>query len=186
MNLGKTYNQIMEDTTADYVAFLDHDAMFTTRDWYHQICEIIDLHPNAGVFTGITNRIGNRQQLVPEMQKHHDILVHREYGKRIQEEARHRVVPLEHTYGFKGEKTKTLHNGWRMLSGVLMVVNRKAWEEIKFQDGFLGVDGKFHTDLKNARWECLLMKGVYLYHFYRGDEDYSHLKESKLQFKPLQ
>jgi len=170
-NLGRTYNSIMESTDADYVAFVDHDAMFTTSDWYHQICEIIDQNKDAGLFTAVTNRIYNKQQLRPL--EGHDYLKHRSYGKELQSKHRTSVEPMNST------NPKTL------LSGVLMVVNRKAWEEVKFREGFLGVDNSMHKDMLSKGWDVLLMTGVYLYHFYRGDNDLSHVNRfRKLTCRP--
>ena len=37
-DLGKAYNAcINEHADEDWVAFIDHDAMFTTDDWYLQL-----------------------------------------------------------------------------------------------------------------------------------------------------
>ena len=163
-NLGQAYNEVMESTNSDYVIFLDHDAMFTTRDWYHQICTIIDENPEVGLFSAMTNRIGNKQQLAAY--PGHNYLEHRVVGKNLADEHGTEVVDLIY------RRTK----GWRMMSGVLMVVKREAWEKVKFTDGFLGVDNNFHRDMLEAGYPCKLMRGVYLYHFYRGDGDESHLK----------
>ena len=37
-DLGKAYNACLnEHADEDWVAFLDHDAIFTTNDWYLQL-----------------------------------------------------------------------------------------------------------------------------------------------------
>ena len=163
-DLGRAYNDIMEKTDAEYVAFLDHDAMFTTKDWYHQICEIIDENPEAGLFTAKTNRIWAHPQR-HEVVKDHDILKHRAEGLKVQSKFRTKVsdFPLR-------------PDGSGYISGVLMVVKKEAWKRVKFKGGFLGVDNRFHKDVLEAGYKALLMDGVYLYHFYRGDGDLSHLK----------
>ena len=48
----------------DWACFLDHDAMFTTLDWYHQMESLIAEYPGAGCFTAMTNRVGNPAQIV--------------------------------------------------------------------------------------------------------------------------
>jgi len=164
-DIGRAYNEIMERTDAEYVAFLDHDAMFTTKDWYHQICEIIETNPDAGLFTAKTNRIWAHPQR-HEVVKGHDVLQHRQEGKKIQSQSRNKVsdYPLR-------------ARGQGYVSGVLMVVKKEAWKKVKFTGGFLGVDNNFHRDVLAAGYRALLMEGVYLYHFYRGDGDKSHLKK---------
>lgn len=163
-DIGRAYNEIMERTDAEYVAFLDHDAMFTTRDWYSQICEILDKNPNAGLLTAKTNRIWAHPQR-HEIVKDHDILKHRIEGEKLQSEHMHNVSDFPLRKGGHG-----------YISGVLMVVKKEAWERVKFTSGFLGVDNNFHRDILAAGYKTLLMEGVYLYHFYRGDGDISHLK----------
>ena len=34
----------------DWGCFIDHDAMFTTEDWYKQIDKIIRIHRKVGAF----------------------------------------------------------------------------------------------------------------------------------------
>ena len=46
LNLGWAYNNFMSLVEEDdWVLFLDHDATFTTRDWYPQIEETIISNP---------------------------------------------------------------------------------------------------------------------------------------------
>lgn len=163
-NLGRAYNEIMERTDAEYVAFIDHDAMFTTKDWYQQICKIIEENPNAGVLTAKTNRIFAKPQK-HQVVKDHDILKHRVEGQKLRD-----------MFGTDVSDFPIRSGGRGYMSGVLLVVKKSAWEKVKFTDGFLGVDQNFHRDIKKAGFDTLLMKGVYLYHFYRGDGDESHLK----------
>jgi hypothetical protein len=64
-NLGRAYNQFMHLLQdEDRACFIDHDAMFTTVDWYDQIEHIVDKYLDAGMFTAKTNRIKNRKQLL--------------------------------------------------------------------------------------------------------------------------
>ena len=44
LNLGKSYNNFMSMVNDDdWVLFLDHDASFTTKEWYKQINKIIEI-----------------------------------------------------------------------------------------------------------------------------------------------
>ena len=43
-NLGKGYNDaINQHPDEDWVAVIDHDAMFTTMDWYTQLQDVLIL-----------------------------------------------------------------------------------------------------------------------------------------------
>jgi GT2 family glycosyltransferase len=164
-DLGKAYNtfmSILDDN--DWACFLDHDAMFTTVNWYHQIEDIINQNPNVGVFTAITNRIGNPHQRYIEKSNDriHDIKLHRAIGKTVQERYKTSVKDLTDS---------------QLISGVVLVIKKKTWQEVGgFKCGFLGVDNDIHQKCKNHGYKVLLMQGVYVYHWYRGDGDISHLK----------
>ena len=69
------------------LCFLDHDAMFTTYDWYNQINDIIQKHPDTEIFGVRTNRIANMHHMVGGVDVHnHDIVYHRQIGKILQKE----------------------------------------------------------------------------------------------------
>ena len=87
-DLGKSYNLFMDLLShKDYALFIDHDAMFTTKNWFYQISRIVDKCPDFGVMTVKTNRIGNPFQRYPGIDRNnHDIKYHREIGKKIQKE----------------------------------------------------------------------------------------------------
>jgi glycosyltransferase involved in cell wall biosynthesis len=185
MNIGLEYNRVLEESKSDYVIFLDHDAMFTDKYWFNHIVSIIKENQDVSLFTCLTNRIGNKQQLAfydneeisPKSFHSHDILYHREIGAFLKEKNKNQVEDLE--YYVDGDD-------WRALSGVLMVVKKSSWEKVKFKEGFLGVDGEFHKDLIDLGHKCVLMKGVYLYHFYRGDNKIDHLYLANSIYEPIQ
>ena len=64
-NLGGAYNSFMQTLPLDddYGCFLDHDATFTTYDWYSQMEHIVSKYSQVGCFTGVTNRVWCRWQL---------------------------------------------------------------------------------------------------------------------------
>lgn len=181
-NLGWAYNNFMEKIGLDdWACFLDHDAMFTTRDWYGQLEAIVQQNEGVGCFTAMTNRIGNPMQTanydfakweqapdrkafhreaLKEHYSNHDIRFHRTLGKQLFEEF--------------GLQVSELTLQWPM-SGVLMLVSKRTWEKVRFTEGFLGVDNQFHTDCVHQGLPVYLMEGVYVYHWYRGDGDVSHL-----------
>lgn len=173
-NLGAAYNRCMEmlPDEEDWAVFIDHDAMFTTSDWYIHILEVIKSYPDAGLITCLTNRIYNPIQIVfnyfeffdDESKKvsidNHDIEVHRSIGHELNAVNRGKVQELSS----------------RMLTGgVLMVVKKKVWQSIKFEDGFLGVDYAFHRDCIQNNLPVLMMTGLYVYHWYRADVPDTHV-----------
>jgi len=161
-NLGWAYNNFMELLPEDdWACFLDHDATFTTRYWYYQLEDIIKKYQDVGLYTCLTNRIGNFQQLVKGVDKeNHDIKYHRQIGKQLQENYYDDVFSITNP-----------------LSGVIILISKKTWRTVGgFIDGFLGVDNDIHKKCLSNNIKVGLMAGVYVYHWYRGDGDTSHLK----------
>jgi len=159
-NLGRAYNEFMRRLEpGDWGCFIDHDAMFTTKQWYQQLEQAIATHPDAGVFTGITNRIGNPDQLrtgLPLLGSPHDIRYHRFIG----EDLRHRMVARDVTHSE------------RLISGVVLCLSRYTWARIGgFKDGFLGVDNQLHRDIRDAGKRVYILEGLYVYHWYRAELD---------------
>ena len=161
-NLGWAYNNFMETLYSrdsnddDWVCFLDHDAMFTVDTWYLQLEEIIKETPDAGLFTVVTNRIGNVEQQVGLSGNdinNHDLYFHRTLGRFRQEH-----------YGNSIRECKG------PISGVVILTNKKVWKDAGgFADGFLSVDNKYDFSVRNAGYKTYIMEGVYCYHWYRGD-----------------
>lgn len=164
-NIGRAYNQYMGlIPNNDWACFLDHDAMFTTTDWYHQLYEIIDANPGFSCFTAVTNRIGNVDQKFGSVDaENHDIVYHREIGVAAQSQFRTDVKDI---------------SKHQLLSGVLILVKKATWKEVGgfMEEGFLGVDNDFDRRIREKGMKTGVAKGVYLYHWYR-------FKDSEL--KPL-
>jgi len=162
-NLGKEYNRYMSllPSDDDFACFIDHDAMFTCVDWYNQLNEIVQQHPNCGCFTGMTNRIGCKWQRAPGVdQENHDMIYHRKIGQERQRKYRTSVFDAS----FK--------EPLRELSGVVILLRKSTWKSINGfkEDAILGIDTDLHRRLVANDEQILLMKGVYLYHWYRGDK----------------
>jgi len=164
-NLGWAYNNFMELLPEDdWACFLDHDATFTTRYWYHQLQNIIKQNKNIGLYTCLTNRIGQHKQLVKGVDKeNHDIRYHRKIGNTLQKEYYDTVLEF--------------NNPNQPLSGVVILISKKTWKQVGgFKDGFLGVDNDIHKKCLDNKIQVGLMAGVYVYHWYRGDGDLTHLE----------
>jgi GT2 family glycosyltransferase len=160
-NLGYAYNTFMamigED---DWACFLDHDAMFTTPDWYRQLEEVVEKYPDAGEFSVVTNRIGNQVQLhtdpdIPDLRHNHDLLLHRRIGAALKQEKG--IEAVEYTRAHK-----------RGLSGLTILTSKRAWKLVGgFSDGFLGVDWDYSLRCTEKGLKIYILSGVYVYHWYR-------------------
>jgi hypothetical protein len=61
-NLGFAYNELMNRLRDDdWACFIDHDACFTTTDWYAQLEAITAKLSEPCVLTAATNRVVNPQ-----------------------------------------------------------------------------------------------------------------------------
>jgi GT2 family glycosyltransferase len=159
-NLGWTYRNFMEKIPSenDWVCFLDNDAVFTTPLWYNQMQDIIDKYPDYGAFTCMMNRVGQKYHVPLGVDRdNHDMRYHRGIGKKLAETYYDQITPLNDV-------------GGQYLSGVLILIQKKAWEEIGgCPDGFLGVDNEIHRRCVIKGVKVGRMDGVYLYHWYRAD-----------------
>jgi hypothetical protein len=97
-NLGFAYNELMDRLQEDdWACFIDHDACFTTRDWYPQLEEITARLTEPCVLTAMTNRVGSRWQLAPGVDPHnHSMEYHRRFGKSVQSGARGAIRDVTH------------------------------------------------------------------------------------------
>jgi GT2 family glycosyltransferase len=155
-NLGRAYNDILiRLLPGDWVCFLDHDAIWTTRDWYRQLCAAIDQQPNAGLITAVTNRIGRKEQIAKGAPAGHDMLDHFAFGAKQRDQY--------------GATLEDITDG-PVISGVVMCLSQTTWREIGgFASGFFGVDNQAHRDVRRIGKRVYLMRGLYVQHFYRAD-----------------
>ena len=164
-NIGCAYNKFMEiiPNDDDWGCFIDHDAMFTTHNWYHQLCKIVNDNPNLGAFGARTNRINSTYQLVGNIDVYnHDISYHRKIGDHLQKKHYGDLFTIDdhtHQTGF---------------SGVLILIKKSIWKKIKgFKtDGFNHVDNDLRYRLEEHNIPFHIMNGVYVYHWYKADDPY--------------
>ena len=161
MNLGRCYNEYVEMLDDnDFIVFLDHDALFCDSSWLEIIEEVIDKYGHEdALFTCRTNRIGNPYQRLNILGENHHLSHHKALAKFIQKNTVEMVTEIT-----------TLPSS----SGVLMMLSKKTWEKYQFSDGFLKVDNKMHIALRENGGRVFFMNKLYLYHFYRADNDASH------------
>ena len=150
-NLGRAYNEAMKYYNADdWVCLKDHDTLFLLPDTIRHISRYTELNPDAGILTCYTNRLANGEQLLTMMCDNNDSI--RTHIKLATGQERH------------------LYNTTLLLkpiSGFLMVIRKSTWDRVKFDDGCLGVDNKYHLKIVAAGMDVLRMNGIYVWHTYR-------------------
>ena len=174
-NLGYAYNKFMEmlPNDDDWGCFLDHDAMFTTTDWYNQLGEIIRCNSDIGAFGARTNRLNSTYQLVGNIDVYnHDIAYHRTIGKHLQTKYYDDLFVIDENTAQKG------------FSGVLILLKKSIWKKIKgFKaEGFNNVDNDLRYRLEEHKIPFHIMNGVYVYHWYKADNPY---KRCRKKFKAI-
>jgi GT2 family glycosyltransferase len=165
-DIGKAYNQAMKHLNQDdWMCFTDADLMFLTSDYGHQIQDIVNLYPDTGLFTCLTNRIGNREQQYNNfINEDPNILNHRRIALQLQREKRTQVI-----------ETKIV------ISGMLFLIKKSTWDKIYGAPegkGLLTVDNHIAKRVLQIGMKIRIMQGVYVFHFYRLDtnkDNVSHL-----------
>lgn len=159
-NIGKYYNQFMNilPNDDDYACFVDGDTIFTTSNYGHIIEKVVNENPNIGCFTCYTNRIGCPWQVLPGIDKdNNDMKYHRDIGKQIQT-----------IYDSICEDVTNVSDR-QVMSGVLILLKKSTWKKIGGfeENGMLGIDNDLHRKIKRYNEKIYIMKGIYLFHWYR-------------------
>lgn len=161
-NIGEYYNDFMRKLDdEDFGCFIDYDAMFTTSTYGKQLEDIIKKYPDCGLFTCLTNRIGCRWQRFGSWDEN-DINKHRDIGDSLQRLCYSEVQDVSDKPQFEA------------MGGVMIMIRKSTWRSIgQFkEDGILGVDNDIYWKAQRADQKIYLMKGVYVYHWYRnGDSE---------------
>jgi hypothetical protein len=160
-NIGKYYNDFMNilPNDNDYACFVDGDTIFTTYNYGNIIENVIKRYPDIDCFTALTNRVNCQWQIAPGIDKsNNDIEYHREYGLNISK------IYNDFCYDVTDKK---------LFSGFFILIKKSTWREIgKFvENGMLGVDNDIHEKIKQNNKKMFLMKGLYLYHWYRNNNN---------------
>lgn len=171
-NIGKCYNNFMNlIPDGDYACLMDNDAMLTTYGAGEQLYRIAEKYPRCGLFVALANRIGCPWQRSGNWDSD-NIIEHRAHGLKLQ--------------GMFYDKIRDVTHEKFPFSGFLMLISKRVWKKVGGfkEDGVLGVDNDMHLRTRKAGEKVYLMRGIFLYHFYRGGKmhDKSHFKnETRLQ-----
>lgn len=164
--LGKAYNATMNLVdNNDWVCFTDGDSMFTTNFFGKQIEDIIAKYPECGCFTAMANRIGCLWQRSGNWDTD-DMRYHRFRGQELYDQFYDDIIDVTHSPRME------------VMGGVLILIKKNVWSKVGgFREkGILGIDNDLHWKIQRHKEKVYLMKGVYLYHWYRGGSgDKSHL-----------
>ncbi len=157
-NLGAAYNQYMRllPFDEDWMCFTDLDVCFLSPDPHKQIQEIIDLYPDTGMFTCLTNRVGTLSQCLNGVISEDPNIIN------------HATIAYDLSIN-KRHDTSWMYN---VISGHLMIVKKKTWVEVGgAMDGLLGVDNDISRKILSNGHNIVLMEGLYVFHKYRIEKD---------------
>lgn len=167
-NIGKGYNEEMElAPDGSWVCFTDGDTCQLITDYGRHLEEYIAKYPDVGLFTCMTNRVGQGFHLLKGfVDPNHDMLYHKKLAGQVVDNSQFRL--------------QYLNDMNAPLSGVLMMINKDVWKLVGgFKEGCLGVDNEIHKSCLSHGIRVGLMKDFYIYHFYRGHKKWNnsdHLK----------
>lgn len=167
-NIGKGYNEEMELVPdGSWVCFTDGDTCQLITDYGVHLENYIKKYPDVGLFSCMTNRVGQGFHVYErENWNNHDMLFHKRKAAECLSK--------------NGLKLEYLNDINAPISGHLMLINKDVWEKVGgFTDGCLGVDNDIHRKCIKNGVKVGLMKGYYLYHFYRGHKDWRNTEHLK-------
>jgi len=157
-NIGAYYNDFMRLLPAEaWACFIDGDARFTTNNFGHQLQDIINANPICNLFTAVTNRVGTKYQCVQGMWDVNDANLHRKKGLELQQFYKTSCIDI---------------TNMPPLSGVLILLKKSMWTACGgfLENKMLGIDNSIHYRVRDKGGCILLMKGVYIEHYYRGGD----------------
>jgi hypothetical protein len=169
-DLAWAYNEFMKllPNDDDWACFIDHDAMFTTTDWYPQLEKIVEENPGYSCLCCATNGAYAEWQIPIGINRiNHDIKYHRKIGAELQEANGDRVVDVTECSNLPAPLDSS------PLSGVVILYKKSAWKEVPFRllepNRLTGIDNLLHLDLRDKGHKVGLMSGIYVYHWHRAD-----------------
>lgn len=168
-DIGKSMNEHLLNVHwtkhEDWIAFYDYDCMFTTKDWYKQMIQVIESNPKCKGITARINRMATQEMMVAGVDPFNfDYSYHRRVGQRL----------AKKHFGQSSTISTPGH-----FSGTFFAVHIKT---IKDLGGFpetgdiMGHDQLIHKMIVEAGHEWRVCDGVYIFHWYKADEPYEHSK----------
>jgi hypothetical protein len=165
-NLGRAYNESAEGLDDDeWIAVMDQDICMLDSRLKYWIGQCLAEHEDKfDVFVPVTNRLSDSQQLVEGMYFTHDIRQHRNKTK--------------HRWDAFGTSTVPTT---KPTAGMLMVMKVRTLRTVRFRNGIWFIDTDFYRRAESMGYRFGLMRGIYVFHYYRLCENKSsaHLHRAK-------
>lgn len=152
--LSYAYNRAMEETSAPWVLLLDQDVYISLNPHWYDMCldAIRQVEGDAGLITCVMNGCeGRPQEPDCSITKSPSIEDHREKAHEV--------------YMKNDNSLRRIQS--KLVAGYFMLVNRVAWEEVKFEAKKgkpYKVDHWFVERLMKNEFGVYLMPGLYVYH----------------------
>ena len=163
LDLGSMYNHYCQlvPNDEDWICMIDHDVNFLNTRTAYQIQDITRKYPETGLFTCVTNRVGNPHQCYKkELSMNPDINYHKDIADKLMQEQYLTVIESK-----------------RVISGLLMVFKKSTWKKVGgFKPGILTVDNDFSQKIMSKGLKVQIMIGVYVFHYYRLKEGKKYIK----------
>ena len=147
----------------DWVCFMDGDTAFLLPDFGHQVKTYVDKFPDTGMFTCYASRCSYQFQIRRGTQTgNSDILYHRQQAETIYMELHGQVKEIN-----------------ERIAGHLLVIQKKTWTLVRAEVArkvqeqnkqILGVDTKISNAILKAGLKIRLMRGIYIFHYFRLKE----------------
>jgi len=149
------------ENSDDWLAIMDGDAFFFQSDFGHIIDTHIQQHPDTGLFTAYTNRIGNDIQLLSDKAKKIDsIRYHFQIAKQLRQ---------------KNTGKSTVQQ--KRVAGFLMIIKKATWDALRptisgkcKSNKIFGVDYMIADAMRENNYTIRLMEDLYVFHYRRMDE----------------
>ena len=173
--IGSGYNEALtQHDDNDWLAVIDHDAMFTTGNWYQQMQQVIQEHPKCKGLTGRVNRMATQEQMVLGIDPNNmDYAYHRRVGDYLSKKYYGQSNCITTPGHFSGTFFAVHIGTMRKLGG---------FEETGHQ---LACDNALQAALVHAGHEFRVCNGIYIFHWYRFDDPYPHSKQVMDQIERL-
>jgi len=163
-NLGKAYNNYMRllPSNEDWACLLDADTMFLCNDFGNQINDIVNKYPDTGMFTCVTNRAGYEDQRYNGVFSYEsDICKHKEIA--IECKKKYYCDLKEINSHINGHLILIKKSTWLKVGGF----SENTIRDENADSNLLGLDDNISRKILKENLKIMLMKGVYLFHYYR-------------------
>jgi hypothetical protein len=157
--LFQAYDMYMDLIKSDdWACFTDGDTCFFENNFGHQVKSYIEKYPDTGLFTSYSSRCAYSYMVPKDTNQDSDsIRYHRQRSAEI--------------YNRLDGQVKEIDNH---IAGHLICIKKSTWQTIRQEllkviDGanLLGVDTQISNEIRAHGLKIRLMRGIYLFHYYR-------------------